>query len=340
VSFPLGDWIDARAGARHSLAQSGMVGQLRTLPQALQNRPAADETALRGEIGRLHDTDSDRVFLTHGATEGDFLALSFLGQRARREHSRAPRIRISTPEYPQLLDGALAVGYRRMARALPADVLALSDPNNPEGCGRTRAEVGEIAAGCRRVVIDETFREFTGRPSHASPAEPGWWVVGSFTKIFGADAHRVGFVIPAAEDAGAFDRFHGVAADGLAAASVTAARAILGSRKVILDEGRRIFRRNLSVLRRTVRGVGDREAPLWFDRDLPDLGGDRMAEGACRRGVLVCPGSFFGDPNGVRICLTKRCFPEDLSAYLTVREQLRADRPRNRTRAPRRGPTH
>jgi aspartate/methionine/tyrosine aminotransferase len=60
-------------------------------------------------------------------------------------------------------------------------------------------------------------------------------------------------------------------------------------------------------------------APLWFDRGPGALPGDSIAQEGIRRGILVCPGSFFGDPTGVRLCLTRRTFPGDLLKYLDLR---------------------
>ncbi len=59
-------------------------------------------------------------------------------------------------------------------------------------------------------------------------------------------------------------------------------------------------------------------APVFFDRVRTESGDD-LARRCLLASVLVCPGTFFGDPGGVRLCLTRRSFPNDLEAYLRVR---------------------
>ncbi|MHB8352324.1 MAG: hypothetical protein ACYDFT_06545, partial [Thermoplasmata archaeon] len=52
------------------------------------------------------------------------------------------------------------------------------------------------------------------------------------------------------------------------------------------------------------------------------LDGDRLTRAALRAGVLVAPGTLFGDRTGVRVCLTRRSFPKDLASYLQVRQRF------------------
>ncbi|HKS59167.1 MAG TPA: hypothetical protein VJS68_00120, partial [Thermoplasmata archaeon] len=83
-----------------------------------------------------------------------------------------------------------------------------------------------------------------------------------------------------------------------------------------------IFQRNLADLKSKVPGAPSLQGPTWFDRGAGSLDGDALGRAAASKGVLVCPGSFFGDASGVRICLTRRTFPEDLDAYLKVRSRF------------------
>ena len=320
MAFPLADWIEAHEELPHNLGVSGMVGQLRSLPRALARRPHPDPAALREELARLHGVEAERVFLTHGATEGNALALSFLARATRRRTGRAPRRAARRPEYPPLLDVAELVGFRPAPPGGAPDVAILSHPNNPTGRFADPAEFEALTSRARRTLVDEVFREFSGRPSLARQRDrPGLWVVGSFTKAYGADDLRVGFVIPCAEDREAFDRHHGLLLDRLPPPSIAGALALLAARAEVLGEARSVFRRNLAHLRRRVRGVPRLDAPVWFDRGRDEAHGDRLAKAAAARGVLVCPGAFFGDPSGVRVCLTRRSFPADLDAYLEVR---------------------
>ena len=328
MGFPLGDWIDGHSGVRHNLGVSGMVGELRSVRRALRRPPPADADELRSELARIHGVDARRVFLTHGATEGNALAQSYLAFLVRKKEGRAPRHRMTSPEYPPIRDVADLVGFRAAEGSDPPDVVILSNPNNPTGLLRAPDELATMVDGARRVLVDEVFREFSGRPSLTRRTDlPGLWVVASFTKAYGADPQRLGFVIPSEEDAPGFDRHHGLLLDRVPPPSISAGRALLDARREILSEARGILRENLRALRRRVPQVPRLDAPLWFDRGPARVDGDRLADAAVQHDVLVCPGSYFGDASGVRVCLTRRSFPRDLEAYLAVRERFlgRAD---------------
>lgn len=322
MGFPLKDWIDAHPSAPHHLAHSGMIGSLRSARRALLDPPDPDADALRGELARTVGVARHRIFLTHGATEGNSLVLVFLAGEFRRRRRGALRARVPTPEYPPIREAAQWAGFRPVRPDVPADVTAISEPNNPTGRARGPKAVGKLAGGTSAVLADETFREFTSAPSLARAGPPTVWTTGTFTKVYGGDDLRVGYVVAPERSAATFARFHGIVADELPPASVAGARALLAHRREILGEVRARFRRNEAALRRRVPDAPPLAAPVWFDRGALGLPGDRLARAAARRGVLVCPGSFFGDPDGVRVCLTQPEFPEDLDAYLRVRSEF------------------
>ncbi|HZY92138.1 MAG TPA: aminotransferase class I/II-fold pyridoxal phosphate-dependent enzyme [Thermoplasmata archaeon] len=320
MGFPLGDWIDSHAGARHNLGQSGMRGSLETPRRALRGMPEPDLDALRHELAQTVGVAPTRLFLTHGATEGNTAVAFYLAQGARRRGRRLPRVRLPIPEYPPLTAAATWAGFAVTSSAAQADLVLLSDPNNPTGRRWRDEEFDRWRQRGRSILVDETFREFTSARSRARAGRAGLWTTGTFTKAYGGDAHRVGYVVAPEEEADRFAAFHGVLLDGLAEASVRAARALLRARPKVLGEARALFRSNLRVLREAVPGVPALDAPLWFDRAVGG-DGDRLARRLLRASVLVCPGSFFGDASGVRICLTRRTFPIDLMAYLRVRDR-------------------
>jgi histidinol-phosphate/aromatic aminotransferase/cobyric acid decarboxylase-like protein len=322
MSFPLADWINAHPDVPHHLSHSGMVGSLRTLGIALRDRPDPDPDALRSALGRLHGVPASRVFLTHGATEGNTLALLFLARETARTTGRTPKFFAPRPEYPPIPDTAEAVGFRAVGAPGDADVVACSAPRNPEG---TRLDPGDAEPwhlGGHPLLVDQTFREFSLEPPWTRDPPPNLWLTGSFTKVYGADRFRVGFVIPPAEASERFARLHGVLLDLIPHASVSGALAILAHREAILTEARALFRRNERVLCDAVEGVSSLAAPVWFDRGTRGLDGDRLQRTLLRAGVLVCSGSYFGDPRGVRICLTRRTFPDDLAQYLRIRARF------------------
>ncbi len=320
MGFPLKDWIDAHARVPHHLARSGMYGTVATVQAALREPEVPDAERLREEIGDVVEVSARRVFLTHGATEGNTAVLFFLAGRLRRHGGRSPRVRVPVPEYPPLWEAAELAGFRRSAPGAAADLAVFSNPNNPTGLSATGPERAMLLDGVRAALVDETFREFGTAPSLARGGDPRLFTTGTFTKVYGADALRVGYVVVPDELRRPFAGFHGVLLDELPPASVAGARAILARRPAVLREVRGRFQRNRRALARAVPGVPALSAPVWFDRGKDGLDGDRLQRRAVRRGVLVCSGSYFGDPTGVRLCLTQTSFPDDLAAYLRVRD--------------------
>lgn len=314
MRFPLGDWIDDHPGLPYDLAQSGVGPTLRTVRAALRRPEVGDEEALRNELAKGLGVDAERLFLTHGATEANGLALTFLA--ARRRGGARPRCAIPSPEYPPLGAAARALGYRLVTSSEPSDVVALSDPNNPTGLRASVEELDRRVAKARAVLVDETFREFTRAPTRLSERRPGLWVSGTFTKVYGGDALRVGYLVVPEPEVEAFGALHAVATDRVATASVAAARALLRDRSPILAEVRARFEANLSVLREAVPELPPLEGPVWLDRRGASFDADAAASRLLERGVLVCSGSFFGDPTGLRLSLTRPTFPRSLRVYL------------------------
>ena len=316
MGFPLGDWIDAHSKVPHNLGQSGMIGSLRSYEKALATLPPPDTERLRRAVARFLGAPAGAVFLTHGASEGNSLVLHYLATTLRRRLGRTPRLRTPLPEYPPIPDTGHAAGFDLVGADTPADALALSAPRNPLGTVPRAGELDDLAEGTRAQLVDETFREFTGRASVARERAPGRWATGSFTKVYGADAIRVGFVAAPPEATDGFARYHALVTDRVPLHSVSAALALLRDRSTILSEARGLLETNERALRRAIPGVPKLAAPVWFDQGFD---GDRLARRALRSGVLVCPGSYFGMPDGARIGLTRATFPRDLAAYCEVR---------------------
>ncbi len=330
--FPLAHWILSHAGLRHDLAQSGMKGVLLRTETALRKPVEGDAHDLRASLAKLHGTASRNVFLTHGATEGNALVLLFLARSLSRSLGRVPRVHLFSPEYPPLRDMALWAGARPVRAQERQDLTVLSNPNNPHGTFRSSNEMQELLSRRVPVLVDETFREFTERPTLAGKGHRYLWVTGTFTKVYGGDSIRVGYVVAPPGEESSFGALQGLLLDTLPSASVMSALALLRDRSVILRESRELFRRNERILHRHLGGFPRLFAPVAFDRGLSGLPGDLLAHQAAARSVLVCPGSYFGDPSGVRLCLTRRTFARDLEAYIQVRDALLAG-PRHRPSA-------
>ncbi|MGI0129440.1 MAG: aminotransferase class I/II-fold pyridoxal phosphate-dependent enzyme, partial [Thermoplasmata archaeon] len=278
-------------------------------------RRSADAVELRKQIGELLGVSAARVFMTHGATEANSLAVTFL---ARRRSGRTPRCRVELPEYPPLFDLAHWAGFRVGGREGSTDLAIVSQPRNPVGDLWSTDRLEAWAEGARALIVDESFREFTRARSVQRLGLRGLWTTGTFTKAYGADDLRVGFVAAPANERASFARYHGLATDELPPYSVTGALATLAARERILRDVRAVVDRNQALWRRSMPGGPPLAAPIAFDDPVP-RGGDPFSRQCLAASVLVCPGSYFGRPSGVRVGLTRRSFPRDLAAYLRVR---------------------
>jgi hypothetical protein len=315
VRFPLADWVDAHESCRHNLGKSGMRGVVRhPLPTPAQVR-SASEPELRRRLADLVGVAPSRLFLTHGASEGNALAVAYLGRRSR---VRGRRCRVRFPEYPPLYDLARTFGLRLSTAPTSSALAVASLPRNPEGVLWPPAEIREFARGASAVLVDETFREFTTARSVQHAGVDHLWSTGTFTKAYGADDVRVGYVVVPEGEEDRFARFHGLVTDEIAEWSIAAAGVTLDARDRILSVVRGVFERNRDAWRHAGPGGRVLAAPVAFDDPVPG-GGDRFARRCLRYSVLVAPGSLMGRASGVRVCLTRRTFPRDLAAYRRVR---------------------
>lgn len=308
-----------------------MVGSIRHPYPSPRDVRAADPEALRELLAKQLDVDPRRVFLTHGASESNAATLQYI---ARAQPNGFPRCRIRFPEYPPLVDYAGWCGLRPTESSNPAAVAVVSQPRNPEGDLWSPDRLLRWSDGADQLLLDETFREFSGTPSQLTLGRKGVWVSGTLTKFYAGDDVRVGFLVVPDEVRERFARFHGLATDTLAEYSVAAALRILHDRDRLRRQVMAILAPNRAAWSSMLPGTSVPRGPVGFDRDIaPD--GDALARRCLSASVLVCPGRFFGEVGGVRLGMTRRSFPADLRAYLRVRERLRTvSRSRSRSRRP------
>ncbi len=317
MPFPLGEWIDSHPDCRHNLAESGMHGTIPPPTPSASEIRAANEGELRRRLAEDLSVDVRRMFLSTGASQANALVVAFIASLHRAEATRA--CRFCPPEYPPLFDTARVSGFRLTNGPGPTEIAVVSQPRNPEGDLWDRARLLDWASGARFLLVDETFREFAGTRSVLGTERPGLWTTGSFTKFFAGDDLRVGFLVAPPESASEFARFHGLVTNRLAPFSVAGALRAIRDRETTRRGVRDILRANVKAARAAFPDLRPPQAPVMFDRVESGEEGDALARRALDASVLVCPGSFFGDPSGVRLCLTRRSFPADLSAYLAVR---------------------
>lgn len=337
MSFPLADWILSHPGLPHDLAQSGMKGEIPRVGALLRSLRPGEPRELRTRLGRVLGVPAGRVVLTIGATTSNTLVLLYLYRRLRARNGHRPRAGLQAPEYPPLWDTAAAAGFQVRRGLAHQDLAILSNPNNPEGTLRTPNALERETEGTAQLLVDETFREFSRARSLAARSRRGLWTTGTFTKIYGADDLRLGYVVPPPEEAEDFRSEAELWVDRPPLASVGGALALLQNRERIVGEARAIFGKNLAYLREKVPDAPSLKAPVWFDRALGGARALALARAGAREGVLVCPGHYFRDPSGTRLCLTRRSFPRDLDAYLALRRRQalpRAGASSSRPRAP------
>ncbi|HYB79321.1 MAG TPA: aminotransferase class I/II-fold pyridoxal phosphate-dependent enzyme [Thermoplasmata archaeon] len=334
MSFPLADWIDGHSGCRHNLAISGMVGSIPPPTPTPADVRRADANELRRLLAEDLRVDARRLFLTTGASQANSLVVLFLARRRRGGAGGA--CRVCLPEYPPLFDSAREAGFRLTEEPGSAELALLSQPRNPEGDLWDRTRVLDWASGARWLLVDETFREFAGARSLLGTDLPNLWATGSFTKFFAGDDLRAGYLVAPEGVDHEFARFHGLVTNLLSPHSIAGATRALRDRERTRRKVLNILRPNFAAVRAAFPHLRLPDGPVMFDRLETGEHGTTLARRALRSSVLVCPGSFFGDPSGVRLCLTRRSFAGDFRAYLAVRPPTPG---RARSVSPRRSPT-
>jgi len=296
-----------------------MAGAVRFPAVTRRDLREATVDSLREKLARHLDVDRGRLFLTHGATEGNALVTFYVARETRRKRGAVGRYRVWWPEYPPLWESAEAAGLRIQSGSGPVDLAVASNPRNPEGIRWTVPKLEERTHRAVSLLVDETFREFTIVPSVAHLDRHGWWATGTFTKAYGGDRLRVGWIVAPSGEVERFRRWHELLTDGIPTASLAGAWRCLSECDRILREVHRRFERNREILGRFRPDAASIAAPVYLDR-VEGVDSRRLARKALRSSILVAPGAYFGASDGLRICLTRPQFSTDFAAYLRFRE--------------------
>jgi len=168
---------------------------------------------LRRLIARRSGVTMDRVLVTTGATEANFLVnAALVGLR--------DRVVVDSPIYSPLRDCAAGLGAQvipvardcrdgwpldldrfRKATARRAKLLVFANLNNPTSAPLGRQELRELADIAEEcdgyVLVDETFRELAFNNALPSVAEfgPRMMALSTVTKVGGLGALRVGWIV-------------------------------------------------------------------------------------------------------------------------------------------------
>ena len=179
-----------------------------------QYPPSQGLADLRAEISDRRNVDSDRIVVTNGAGEANYL-----GMAAAMEQNTGSEVLLTDPVYPyypgkvDLLDGettfvptdrdgSLDVSRFREAASEETALIVLNTPNNPTGAVYPLETVREIADLADEVdatvVVDEVYDhfDFTGEFESALSLDSDRVVVTTaYSKSMAITGFRVGYAV-------------------------------------------------------------------------------------------------------------------------------------------------
>jgi aspartate/methionine/tyrosine aminotransferase len=281
---------------------------------------------LRRLIARRHRTSPNRVLVTTGATEANFLV------NASLVHPR-DRVLVDSPIYSPLRDvprglGANVVeiardcedGWRldldrwRKAAGRRARLLVFANLNNPTSTALSRAnlrELADIAEECDgRVLVDETFRElsFNDTPPSAAGFGPRMIALSTVTKLCGLGTLRVGWIVGAPDPVKRFARLKDYTTGGGSVLSQTIATWALGRWELFIRRAKRILAVNRKIAVEALRGMpalrGDvpSAGTVMFPHSTVNV--PKLASRLVKQyGTVIAEGRFFGVPDHFRLGL-------------------------------------
>ena len=286
-----------------------------------QYPPSAGLADLREEIAARRGVDSERVVVTNGAGEANYLALA-----GALDRDAGDEVLLTDPVYPyypgktQLLggvpryvpvdaDGSLDPAAVRERASDETAAIVVNTPNNPTGAVYSEATMAELVNVAEThdaiLVSDEVYDHFdyTGEFASALAVDSAHRVVtNSFSKSMAITGFRVGYAIfPEALAEGAHTRHMLVNVAG----SRPAQHAVLGALRAT---GPDYYERNRERLRQRIATFTDALDAAGADYNTPDGGfyvmarfpdfpgtmdnAERLIDEA---GVAGMPGETFGE---------------------------------------------
>jgi len=293
---------------------------------------------LRQALACWHIARSDEVLVTVGSEEallalflaylepGDAVLVPDPGYPA---YGALARLAGADPVPYSLTHGTLAVeGFRVALAATPqAKVAVLNFPSNPTGGVPSREVLRDVArlAAAQGILLisDEVYRElYLGqRPPTLREVTDQCVVVSSVSKAWGAAALRVGWLVADPALLAPVRAVHGYAVTCASAPCQRAALALLEHSDTVLPDARAELRIRWEALSHAVEAeLGISVDPpggafyLWLP--LPGHATDPMAfclEVRDQGGVVLVPGSTFGEAGSRQLRLSFAAMPEQLT---------------------------
>ena len=274
---------------------------------------------LRVALGRHLGVAPDHLLVGNGADEAITLVVAtFLNEGEEAviprptfsAYEAAVRMMGGRPRFIPLRDGLVDLAALGTAITRRTKLVFVCNPNNP-----TATLVGDRAL--RRflrdlpdrvvVVLDEAYLDFADagdRPRALDYIRRGWNVIAlrTFSKLYGLAGLRVGYAIARPNLITHMSRVKppfNVSVPAQAAA-LAALRDGAFVRRTLAG-----VRRERARLTRGLEGLGLVVVPsqanfVFVHLPVPS---DPVVAGLLRRGVIVRPGSFFGEPRGLRISI-------------------------------------
>ena len=320
---------DARLNISYSNVREFTFGEFRReLPKDLDLNWANTNgpERLRKMIAGRHGTGVDRVLMTTGATEGNFVVNASMVRPG-------DRVLVDSPIYSPLRDVPTGLGAQviRISRACDdgwrldlnrwraeakagARLLVFANLGNPTSEALSRTEIGEVAEIAEEseayVLVDETFRElaFERRPPSVAQFGPRMIALSTITKVCGLGTLRAGWIVAEPNLLERFGRIKDYTSGGNSALGQLVASWALERWGFFLRRARRILTRNRKVVREALAEMPalQTEVPpfgtVLFPHSLVDVG--TLADALLKRHkTVIAEGRFFGMDDHFRLGL-------------------------------------
>ena len=320
---------DARLNISYSNVREFTFGEFRReLPKDLDLNWANTNgpERLRKMIAGRHGTGVDRVLMTTGATEGNFVVNASMVRPG-------DRVLVDSPIYSPLRDVPTGLGAQviRISRACDdgwrldldrwrktagrrARLLVFANLNNPTPTALSRGnlrELADIAEECDgHVLVDETFRElaFDDTPPSAAEFGPRMIALSTVTKLGGLGTLRVGWIVAAPDSIDRFARLKDYTTGGGSVLSQTIATWALGRWGFFVQRAKRILAVNRKIAAEVLREMPELrgEVPLagtvLFPHSTVNVA--KLANRLLKQyGTVIAEGRFFGVPDHFRLGL-------------------------------------